>query len=123
MKKIGLFVFVLIVTYLLFGYTSKNNDLKIKNTIEGDFRTYYEMSDGTWSFGGHSYKYRLVISGRMPNAESDSTFVFLSNIENISFERAFMASGFSSNTEDYFEPEEAVFVGFGITERTPVLPF
>lgn len=94
----------------------QGNDLEIKKTIEGDFKTYYEMSDGTWSYDGQSYKYRLVISGRMPNAAKDSTFIYLSNIEDISFSQAYMASGISSNMEDYFEPEEAVFVGWEIPE-------
>ena len=42
------------------------------------------MSDGTWQLNGISYKYRLEIIGRMPNAVKDSTYVYLSNIENIS---------------------------------------
>lgn len=115
-RYLNILFFVLTATYLVVGCASKTNNLKIKSTIEGDFKTYYEMSDGTWSCDNQSYKYRLVISGRMPNAEIDSTFVFLSNLEDISLEQAFMASGFSSNMEDYFEPEEAVFVSYGITE-------
>ena len=71
---------------------------------------YYEMSDGTWKTDDHTYKYRLEITGRMNNAAKDSTFVYLSNIEDISFDRAFMAAGFSSNTNDYFDPEDAVLV-------------
>ena len=68
------------------------------------------MSDGTWQADGHSYKYRLEITGRMSNAVKDSTFVYLSNIEEISFEQAWKAAGLSSNSEDYFDPEEAVLV-------------
>ena len=71
---------------------------------------YYEMSDGTWQADGHSYKYRLEITGRMNNAVKDSTFVYLSNIEEISFEQAWKAAGLSSNLDDYFDPEEAVLV-------------
>ena len=73
-------------------------------------KTYYEMNDGTWMCDDHVYKYRLEISGRMPNAAADSTFVYLSNLEEIPFERAYMAAGLSSNTEDYFQPEDAVLV-------------
>ena len=40
------------------------------------------------------------------------TFIYLSNIEDIPFDRAVMASGLSSNMDDYFSPEEAVFVGW-----------
>ena len=71
---------------------------------------HYEMSDGTWEAINRSYKYRLEITGRMPNAVKDSTFVFLSNIEDIPFQKAMMASGLSSNLEDYFDLDEAIFV-------------
>lgn len=84
----------------------------VKDTITGDFGTYYEMDDGTWLYDGHIYKYRLEISGRMNSSAKDSTFIYLSNIEDISFDRAVMASGLSSNTADYFSPEEAVFIGW-----------
>ena len=72
----------------------------------------YEMSDGTWKTDDdeHTYQYRLEITGRMPNADKDSTFVFLSNIEDITFEQAWKASGFSSNMDDYFKREDARFV-------------
>ena len=71
---------------------------------------YYEMSDGTWKTDDHTYKYRFEITGRMNNAAKDSTFVYLSNVENISFERAYMAAGLSSNMDDYFAPEDAMLV-------------
>lgn len=73
-------------------------------------KTYYEMNDGTWNCDEYTYKYRLEISGRMPNAAADSTFVYLSNLEQISFERAYMSAGVSSNSRDYFQLEEAVLV-------------
>ena len=73
---------------------------------------HYEMSDGTWRTDSHTYKYRLEITGRMNAAEKDSTFVFLSNIEDITFDQAWKASGFSSNMSDYFKEEDAKFVGW-----------
>lgn len=74
--------------------------------------TYYEMSDGTWQIeDGHSYKYRLEVSGRTNAAESDSTFIYLSNQESISFDQAWKASGLSSNMDDYFDEADAKFVG------------
>ena len=72
---------------------------------------HYEMSDGTWKTDNFTYQYRLEITGRMPNAVKDTTYVFLSNVEEISFQKAMMASGLSSNTEDYFDEETAKFVG------------
>lgn len=71
---------------------------------------YYEMSDGTWKTDTHTYRYRLEITGRMGGAVKDSTFVFLSNIEDITFEQAWKAAGFSSSMADYFEEEDAKFV-------------
>ena len=81
-----------------------------EETIHGGLKTYYKNADGTWQVNGYTYQYRLEITGRMPNAKADSTFVYLSNIENISFARAWRAAGLSSNMEDYFQPEEAVLV-------------
>lgn len=96
------------------GSQNKKNEDETTNAaakaVDGNMRTYYEMSDGTWMCDDHTYEYRLEISGRMPNAAKDSTFVYLSNIESIPFERAYMAAGVSSNSEDYFSPEEAVLV-------------
>ena len=101
-------VLALICILTLFGCGDKK--VEPINTIEGNMKTYYEMSDGTWQYEGYTYKYRLEISGRMPNAVKDSTYIYLSNIEDISFNKAMMAGGLSSNTEDYFTLEEAVLV-------------
>ena len=54
----------------------------------------------------------------MHNAAMNSTFVYLSNIENISFDQAWKAAGFSSNTEDYFSPDAAVLVDWVHGEAT-----
>lgn len=88
--------------------SDKKND--IKNTVNGNIRTYYEMADGTWSCDDISYTYRLEIKGRLGNAVCDSICVYLSNRSEISFEEAWKASGLSSNTDDYFPIEEAVLV-------------
>jgi hypothetical protein len=82
----------------------------VKEAIEGNLRTYTEMPDGSWECEGYSYQYRFEISGRMPNAAMNSTYVYLSNVPEISFERAYMAAGLSSNSNDYFSPEEAILV-------------
>ena len=72
---------------------------------------YYEMSDGTWKTDDdHTYQYRLEITGRMSNEAKDSTFVFLSNTKDITFEQAWKASGFSSNMNDYFKEEDSKLV-------------
>lgn len=71
---------------------------------------YYKMSDGTWKTDTDTYRYRLEITGRMNRAVKDSTFVYLSNSKDITFEQAWKAAGFSSRMDDYFQTEDAKFV-------------
>ncbi|MBQ2835801.1 MAG: hypothetical protein IJE68_03080 [Clostridia bacterium] len=85
-------------------------EAQIIETINTSFTTYYKMSDGTWQCNGNSYKYRLQITGKMSSAAKSSTFVYLSNIEDIPFERAYKAAGFSSSTADYYSVEDAIFI-------------
>ena len=116
MKKLVALVLALICILSLAG-CSKAPDDSVK-TIEGNLKTYYEMSDGTWQADGHTYKYRHEITGRLHNAVVDSTYVYLSNLEEITFDQAWKASGLSSNLEDYFTVEEAILVEMG-TDSDP----
>ena len=106
--KSVLFLTLILSLFLVSACAKK--EAGIKNTIEGSRKTYYEMTDGTFKCEKYTYKYRLEISGRIPNAAKDSTFVYLSNKEDISFEQAWRAAGFSSLSTDYFSPEDAVLV-------------
>ncbi len=108
MKKLIAFVLALVCVLGLVGCVHQTPERT--KTIESDLRTYYKMSDGTWECNEHIYKYRLEIKGTMPNSAASSTFVYLSNIENISFEQAWKAAGLSSNMADYFAVEDAVLV-------------
>ncbi len=87
-------------------FVNVNNSMEFK----GNIKSYVDMGNGMFECDGYTYKYRLEISGRMPRAAENSTFVYLSNIENISFEQAYLAAGLSSNSADYFSPEDAVLV-------------
>ena len=107
MKRIVLVLSCILLAVLFLGCAKK---AAVKNTIEGNMKTYHEMTDGTWMCDDHLYKYRLEINGRMPNAAVDSSFVYLSNIEEITFDQAYRAAGVSSHSDDYFSPEEAVLV-------------
>lgn len=71
---------------------------------------HYQLSDGSWKTDEHSYKYKLEISGVINNAASGSTYYILSNTDDITFDQAWKAAGYSSNTEDYFMPEDAIIV-------------
>ncbi len=124
MKKIITTSLLIVLLLSLLGCSQKEpsvvktyevTDIESMNENENDqdlitMVEYYEMSDGTWRVDGYTYQYRLEITGRMNHAAKDSTFVFLSNIENITFEQAWKASGFSSNMDDYFKKEDAAFV-------------
>ena len=107
MKKTTALLLCLLLAISVTGCAKKK---ATEVTIGGYMNTYTHMEDGTWMCNGYTYKYRLEINGRMPNAAKDTSFVYLSNIEEISFEQAYKAAGVSSNSEDYFSPEEAVLV-------------
>lgn len=79
-------------------------------TVQGNMKTYEKLSDNTWKCDGQTYQYCLEITGRMPNAAKDSTFTYLSNLPEISFEQAWKAAGLSSDRNDYFDPKDAVLV-------------
>jgi len=103
---------ILLLVVLLLTGCAQAKEAEVVNTITTDLKTYYELSDGTWECDGQVYKYKLEIKGTMPNTETISTFTYLSNIENISFDRAYKAAGVSSNTSDYFPAEDAVLVNW-----------
>ncbi len=117
MKRIRCFAAVFCLLLLLAGCAGEP---KVKRTIEG-MKTYAEMTDGTWTCDGRSYAYRLEIRGRLHSAACDSVFVYLSNVPEISFERAAKAAGLSSNSDDYFAPEEARAGRVGLSVTTQPL--
>ena len=79
-------------------------------TIYGNLKTYFRNTNGTWQTGGHIYEYRHVLTGHVPNAAQDTTFVYLSNLEHITFEQAYKAAGSSDNCADWFLVEDAILV-------------
>ena len=121
MKKIIRMALIALMLLSLFGCSQKepsvvktyevtDSELAFENDELVTLVKYYEMSDGTWKTDDYTYRYRLEITGRNNAADKDTTFVFLSNIEDITFEQAWKASGFSSNMDDYFDEEDAKFV-------------
>lgn len=74
-------------------------------------KLHYENLDGEWVSEGYTYKYRLEITGRMNHAAKNTTFIVLSNTEEITFDQTWKASGLSSNMADYFDPAVSVIVG------------
>ena len=74
-------------------------------------KSHYKAANGTWVCEGHTYKYRLEITGRLNNAAKSTTYIVLSNSKDITFDQTWKASGLSSLMSDYFDPEDAVIVG------------
>lgn len=70
----------------------------IESEKDGIRKTYYEMENGTWECEGTSYPFRLVLSGRTPNAVKDSRYVVLTDNENLTFEEV-SKSMYSSSME------------------------
>ena len=128
-RKIVLSIIIAVCTMFCFGgcsqkepsvaktYEKTDSEQAFENDEPVIMVKHYEMSDGTWTTDEHTYQYRLEITGRMSNAVKDTTFIFLSNTEDITFDQAWKAAGFSSNMDDYFEVEVAKFVGFGANTR------
>lgn len=103
MKRIRCFAAVFCLLLLLAGCAGEP---KVKQTLEGDLASYAEMTDGTWTCDGRSYAYRLEIRGRLHSAASDSVFVYLSNVPEISFEQAAKAAGLSPATQTITLPRK-----------------
>lgn len=57
-------------------YEKTDSKEAFENTEPVIMVKHYEMSDGTWKTDDYTYQYRLEITGRMNNAEKDSTFIF-----------------------------------------------
>lgn len=124
MKKIVEIILVTVMLLGLFGCSQKevsvvktydvtDSALTEKHLENNELVTmvkYYEMSNGTWKTDDYTYQYRIEVTGKINNASKDSTFVFLSNIKDITFEQAWKASGLSSNINDYFKEEDAKLV-------------
>ena len=117
MKRI---ISILLLVVLLLTGCAQAKEPEVVNTISTDRMTYYELSDGTWQADGRIYKYRLEIPGQLPNSIEESTFVYLSNIEKITFGQAWNAAGFSSQTSDYFSEDEAVLVEWRIRSASAI---
>ena len=66
---------------------------------EGLLCNYKMNSDGTWSAAGHTYKEKLVLTGKLPNSSAITTYVVLSNDTSLTFEEV-SKSFLSSDSND-----------------------
>ena len=95
-------------------YNQTETDLIEKLYDKEEFvftKNHYQNDDGLWVANDYVYKYRLEITGRLNNANKNTTYIVLSNRKDITFDETWKASGLSSNTADYFDPADAVIVG------------
>ena len=90
----------------------------VVETFTPGYRTYYRLRDGSWKTEGRIYQYRHPISGTMPDG-TDATFVYLSNLETISFEQALQAPGFGDDPNGFFPPEDAILVDWKLSFKEP----
>ena len=89
----------------------EEHSAKLENGEYFITKTHYKSND-VWMCNNYAYKYRLEVSGRMSNAAKSTTYIVLSNTEDLTFKQVAMASGLSSNSNDYFTPDFAVIVGY-----------
>lgn len=114
-KTLGMIVVLAIIGVIVISAyrtseSFRKKQASIQSNQEQPLKDYIQNEDGTWTCNDNTYQYKLEITGRMSNATTDSTFVYLSNFENIPFEQAWKAAGFSSDTNDYFDEKDAVLV-------------
>ena len=76
---------------------------------DGIMYTYYKMNDGTWKCGNITYKYRLELTGRIPNAVQDSDYVILTNNDELTFTDVWK-SQYSSSLDDTKIMEGSIIV-------------
>ena len=108
MKKV--LVLLCCILVLSLAGCAGEKEPEVVGTIQTEIATYEALSDGTWRANGYPYLYRLEINGVMPASDQSVTFVYLSNLEEIPSEKAWLAAGWSSELSDYFSEDEAVLV-------------
>lgn len=73
---------------------------------------YVETILGGFMVANNTYIHRLEITGRLGGAAKNTTYLVLANRKDITFDEAWRASGLSGDTADYFDPKDAVIVGY-----------
>lgn len=89
---------------LLAGCSASNVVKTYDSEEDGVMVTYQELKDGTWKCENTVYPYRLELTGRQRLAVQDSTFVVLSQREDVTFEevsQALVSSVASLDPVDY----------------------
>lgn len=91
---------------------SDQTQQKIENEEYVITTPYVETALSGYMVADSTYIYRLEVTGRLSGAAKNTTYLVLANREDITFDETWRASGLSSNTDDYFDPKDAVIVGY-----------
>ena len=89
---------------LLAGCSASNVVKTYESGQDSVMVTYQELKDGTWKCEDTVYQYRLELTVTLPNAQSYSHYVVLSQREDVSFEevsRWMLSSVTPFDSDDY----------------------
>ncbi|MCR4849873.1 MAG: hypothetical protein K5870_01310 [Lachnospiraceae bacterium] len=100
---------ILVILVVLFATGCSEKTVKTEK-VKGDYRTYYSMSDGTWKCDDQFYKYRIELTVNPKSPADSHTYIYLSNMEDYIFEKAWKDFGFKSVSEASFPVEDAILV-------------
>ncbi|MDO5520022.1 MAG: hypothetical protein Q4G58_05980 [bacterium] len=82
---------------------------------QGQFLDYTKNEDGTFSTNKYTYKYKIKLTGTLPNAECSSWYTVLTNNKNVTFEKVSW-SMLSSQSSDWLDEKETVIVAMGVND-------
>ena len=108
----GVLIFENTISFVSYAETKSINDFENQSKPSDDngvLFEYYQNENGSWNVGGHNYKYRLELNGKMPNAAVETTFIVLSNDDNLTFDEAYK-SILSSQSKDQLSTKRAFMV-------------
>ena len=77
---------------------------------QNDKTTNATTEQTSYTYNGHTYKYKYVLTDRISGAWHDTTYVVLTNRENITFEDAYKMDVFSYKNHPYVDPLDSIII-------------
>lgn len=116
-KYITIFLVLLMVGVVGCGNTKEEKTTTLNNQATetelknhaGVLYDYYKDASDVWHADGREYKYKVVLTGKLPNAAKKSQYVVLTNDKDISFNDA-ADDILSNNSEEHFDKNKAIIV-------------
>ena len=114
MKKILLVSVIIIILVSMNGCKKEEttpSDITVggETISNGNMVSYSQNDDGTYSTTDFTYKYCFVLTGRLPNAATDSSYTILTNDKKVTFDEV-SKSLYSSNSKDWLNESETIIV-------------